>query len=536
MTCSSNTTSSIKRSFRLAAGVLALLAAPAAGTASQIDAVRKQAQAALDRRDPIAAEVPLRAAIRSGVPADALRAWLAQALIARGDRAEARRVLGEGGFTPDSAGLGWRMRGQLELVGGNLTGAAQAFDQAYRFTPNDANLWIDIASLRFTGGEEAQAIEAAQRAVTLDPANPRGLSLRGALIREQFGLAASLPWFEAGLRLKPEDPVLLGEYAATLGDMGQYRAMLVVCRKLSAVDPKNVRSWYLQAVLAARAGKTDLARAILLKTGKALRDVPAAIMLNGVLEYRAGNLNLAVEHFDRLSRMQPYNPQVRLMLARTLERQGDFRQIVQRFDGDARAPAAPPYLLDIVGRAWIALGQPKLGAPYLSRVSKPERAGATTIAADLPLAALALRYREGPNFAWNAVPYIRGLLTAGQGDDAQMVADRLRDSNPGASGSRLLAGDVRMIRGQSREALADYEAAATIRFNEPVLRRMDAALRALGRTGDANGMTSRYLAQNPSSIPAMKLLASAWEEQGNAPEVERMAAALAARGQSVPLR
>lgn len=536
MTCSSNTTFSIKRSVRLAAGVLALLAAPAAGNGSQIDAVRKQAQDALDKRDPIAAEVPLRAAIRSGMSADALRPWLAQALMARGDRREARKVLDEGGFSPDSAGLGWRIRGQLELTGGNLQAAAQAFDQSLRFNPNDADLWVQIASLRFSGGEQAQAIGAAERAVTLDPRNPRALALRGLLIREQFGLAASLPWFEAGLRVRPDEPGLLGEYAATLGDMGQYKAMLIVCRKLSAVDPKNTRSWYLQAVLAARAGNTGLARSILLKTGTSLRDMPAAILLNGVLEYRAGNFNLAVEHFDRLARMQPNNPQVRLLLARALDRQGDLRQIVQRFDGDARSPAAPPYLLDIVGHAWTRLGQRKLGAAYLARAQEPVRPGAMPIAADRPLGALALRYQEGPNFSVNAVPYVRGLLAAGQGDEAQAVADRLRSANPGAAEANLLSGDVRMVRGRAADALAEYQNGASIRFNEPVLRRMDAALRAVGRNADADGMTSRYLAQNPSSITAMKLLAAAWNGTTRKAETAALAAALAARGQAMPLR
>jgi hypothetical protein len=58
--------------------------------------------------------------------------------------------------------------------------------------------------------------------------------------------------------------------------------------------------------------------------------------------------------------------------------------------------------------------------------------------------------------------------------------------------------------------LIDYTNAAAIRFNEAVLVRMDAALRASGRAADADGMTSRYLAQNPESATAMTLLAAGW--------------------------
>jgi hypothetical protein len=50
---------------------------------------------------------------------------------------------------------------------------------------------------------------------------------------------------------------------------------------------------------------------------------------------------------------------------------------------------------------------------------------------DQPLGALSLRYQDAPNFAGVAVPYVRGLLAARRGDQARVVADRLRDANPG---------------------------------------------------------------------------------------------------------
>jgi tetratricopeptide (TPR) repeat protein len=479
--------------------------------------------------------------VRGGVSKDTVRAQLGQALLAQGNRAEAHRELEAGSFTPESAGLGWRVRGQLALAEGDLHAAAGAFDEALKADPRDADLWVGIASLRFSGGEQAQAIEAADRAVALDPRNARALAFRGLLIREQYGLAAALPWFEAGLRVRPDDPALLGEYAATLGDMGEYRAMLIVCRKLTTIDPKNQRPAFMQAVLAARAGKTDLARAILQRTGTALRDMPAAILLGGVLEYRAGNNNLAVEQFDRLVRLQPDNLEARQMLLRALARQannqqGNNRQIAERFDADAAQAYAAPYTLRLVGEAWQRLGDKARAVPYLLRAAHP----AGLVAAPLPAASassvLAVRYGEAPNLAQTAVPYIRALLHDGRKDEAQTVADRLRDANPGAAEAHLLAGDVRTMRGDAAGALADYQNGASIRFNEPVLRRMDSALRALGRVREADAMTSRYLAQNPASLLAMKLLAAAWQSGPRTHARNAVAAALAARGQSTALQ
>ena len=496
-------------------------------------------------RDPVAAELVVRRAIARTHADDALRPWLAAALLARGDRDGALAVVNAGPMTPDGAGLGFRVRGQIALVEGRLNDAAAAFDQALYFAPDDSDLWVAIASLRFTGGQQALAIVAADRAVALNPNNSRALALRGLLIREQYGLAASLPWFEAALQVHPDQPALLDAYASTLGDMGQYRAMLIVARKLAAVDPKSRRPLLMEAVMAARAGQTALARSILERTGTAFRDMPAAMLLSGVLEYRAGNFDMAVEVLEHLVRVQPDNIAARPVLARALAGKGDWRRLVDLFDGDVAAARAGPDLTALVGQAWLHLA----GRENADR-ARPDRAHGQALvrsaATDrrqlvMPLASngslpvLAQHYAENPQAAITAVPYIRALIAAHQADAAQAVADRLRDQNAGNSDAQMLAGDVRMARGDARGALIEYAKAAAIRFNEAALVRMDAALRATGRRGDADGMTSRYLAQNPQSAVAMTLLAAGWAgNPARAADLAVLRRAMLARGTDAP--
>ena len=545
MTCSSSTTFNIRRGALLA---LALGGATvASGGDTAIDAARREADAAITRHDPVSAEVGLRKVIARTHADKALRAWLAEALFAQGDSAGATAALDGGPMTPDSAGLGWRVRGQIALADGRLDAAAAAFDQALQRAPDDADVWVAIASLRFTGGEQALAVAAADRAVALDPRNPRALALRGMLIREQYGLAASLPWFEAALHLHPDEPPLLDAYASTLGDMGQYRAMLIVARKLAEVDPKNPRPRLMEAVLAARAGETGLARSILQRTGTAFRDMPAALLLSGVLDYRAGNFDLSVGAFERLVRMQPDNMVARHLLARSLAAKGDWRRVVDLFDGDVAAGRAGPDLTALVGQAWNRLA----GRESAARAKVDRARGQTLIAraaamrglqdaaplaGNGALSVLAQHYDDNPRLAANAVPYIRALLAAHQADVAQPVADRLRDENAGNADAQMLAGDVRMMRGVARSALIDYTNAAAIRFNEAVLVRMVSALRAAGRAGDADGMTSRYLAQNPESAVAMTLLAAGWAgNPARAADLAALRKAMLARGMDLPL-
>ncbi|MFM6830817.1 MAG: hypothetical protein ACKOVA_10875, partial [Novosphingobium sp.] len=85
-----------------------LAAAPVRGDASG-DALAK-ARTALTKGDGIAAEAPLRAAVRMGAPLDSVRADLGEALLLQGDRREARKLLYDGDFSEPTAAHGWHMR------------------------------------------------------------------------------------------------------------------------------------------------------------------------------------------------------------------------------------------------------------------------------------------------------------------------------------------------------------------------------------------------------------------------------------------
>ncbi len=226
---------------------------------------------------------------------------------------------------------------------------------------------------------------------------------------------------------------------------------------------------------------------------------------------------------------------LRAQVRQAKDDRGNDRQIAERFDADADAPYAAPYTQRLMGLVWQRLGDDERSALLLGRAAHPKGHGPAALPVEGASGVLAVRYAEAPNLAQNAVPYIRALLRDDRKNEAQVAADRLRAANPGAAEAHLLAGDMRTLRGDAAGALADYQRGAAIRFNEPVLRRMNAALRALGRAGEADGMTSRYLAQNPQSVVAMKLLAAAFQ---NGPRSDALAAvtkALAARGQLAPV-
>ena len=288
-----------RRLNRAALAALALLlAGAAAGQAagpSGPEALIAQARDDLARGDGLAAEVRLKQALDAGAPREAVAARMGEALLDQGQTAKARGWLAPGKFAAAEAAHGWRMLGLLEMREGQLAAAGDAYNKVIALTPKDPQLWVAIGQLRYAGGEHLLALEAADYALELDPDSVRALEFKGLFVRDQFGLTAGLPWFEAALAQDPGDLSAMGEYAATLGDLGQASRMLAVTRAMLERDGGNARALFLQAQLAARAGDMSLAKSLLNKTGDRLKGVPARLLLEGVIELEAGNNLLAIE-------------------------------------------------------------------------------------------------------------------------------------------------------------------------------------------------------------------------------------------------
>lgn len=480
----------------------ALSAAPSGPIGPEAEKHIAGAAEALDKGDGIAAEADLQRALGAGASRGEVAAAMGDALLRQGANDKAREWLAPGQFASGQESYGWRMLGRLERGEGNLPAAGRAYDRALQYAPNDGRLWVDIGRLRYAGGEQVQAAEAADHALALAPADPRTLEFRGQLIRDQYGLAAALPWFEAGLKVRPDDLALLGEYAATLGELGRAREMLKTTRRMLGLDPGNARALYLQAVLAARAGKMDLARALLGRTGDRIAGVPAAMLLRGALELEAGNPNLAIDVLDRLVKLQPANRPARLLLARAAAVAGDRTTLLAAFPGET---AASPYLLTLQAWAREADGQRDLAAPLLARAAAPVRAEPAPIGERGEAGILAADWAETPGRIGAGVPYVRKLLAGGNLALAGEIAEKLRGANPGSADAQAIAGDVQLLQHDPAGALERYRIAAKVRATSDLVARMALALDGAGQAASADGMVESHLAASPTDARLNRL-------------------------------
>lgn len=464
------------------------------------------ARADLALEEGIPAEAALRRAIDNGVDPKRTHALMAHAILLQGDP---RRALVEAAKAPEADRLyALRVRTRAYTAGGNLAAAQQAALAAVRLAPNDADAWTDLGRFRFNAGDVVGAIEAAGKATSLDKGNTDALLLRAELVRTQFGLVASLPWFEAALKRDPYRHAALIQYAATLGDAGRTRQMLAVTRKAMEVRPRSPQALYLQAVLAARAEQFGLARDLLQRAGSGVASLPGGLLLGGSLDIEQGRYERAIEKLRNLVSLQPMNITARKLLATALLRSDASKNgievilpVVARGDADS-------YALALAARGYERIGQRDTAAQYFDRAASPLRDGAAWFSTDDSLRMLTAAAQKAPaDDPRAAIPLIRGLIDSGETAAALAKAQEIAQRNPGAPAAHTLVGDTLMLLKQPAQAVPHYKDAASIRFDEAAMLRLVEALDRSGQRQEASTTLALFLSQNPLNLAALRLSA-----------------------------
>jgi cellulose synthase operon protein C len=445
------------------------------------------AEAQLRVGNGVGAEATLRRALELGGSADRLRPLAARAVLTQNEDSRALALLNGGPIHPDVAGEAGHVAGLIHLSRGNITAARDGFDAAIRAKPRDSSLWVDVARFRDANADAAGARDAVDFAIELDAQNAAALAAKANLLRIQEGLAAALPWYERALQIDPDNVDALLDHAATLGDLGQYRAMLVQLRHAAKLAPRSPRPHYLQAVLAARSGDYLLARSLLQRTRGAMENEPGFILLSAIVELELDGAAVAAYQADRLLTLQPHNLVARRLLAAASWASGDrdgaaevLAPLVARADADS-------WSLNLAARVAAERGDDAASAQLLRRAAALSRGDAAPFAeAD----AVGLRSREADANPLNpglVIPAIRAEIARGETGTAMARAQRLLEANRGVADAQMLFGDTALAARQWRVAIRAYRDA----------RALDAGVRTALRLANA-----QHLAGDPAGAAA----------------------------------
>lgn len=445
----------------------------------------------------------------AGVAAARTRHLSAEAALLQGDSAAALAEASSEDIAPEFQDEAARMRARALHAQGNPQGAADAFNLAIELDPESSDLWLDIARFRMDNGELRSAIEAIDRSVELDETNIEALVLKGRLVRSQYGMVASLAWFDQALAINPEYMPALFERAKTLGEVGRYSEMLAETRAILEAEPGNADALYLQAVLAARARNFRLARRIVEQIDGRLDRMAGMQLLHAGIAYEEQNYETAIRWLTDLTGYQPANRNALRLLAASQFRSGDMAAVIDTLGPLANRGDADSYMLTLMGRALERQGEFERAVPYLERAANA--GGHATMPIGRPpadaaeLAVLERAARDGDAPA--QVALIRAYLAIGRGGDALARAGQLAAQNPDAPDALILYGDLLGAQGRFAEAATAYADAANIRFNEATALRLIEALQRSGQGDVAVQTLALYRQQNPRNTSTALLSA-----------------------------
>jgi cellulose synthase operon protein C len=458
--------------------------------------------------DGAAATVELEKAVARGMSVNTLTHLAAHAALMQGDPKKALALAKRPLQSAVSRAYANRIAAAALSAQGDRDAAAKAYDAAAKVTPNSSSLWTDIARFRLSGGDVGGAGVTAARAVALDERNVEALILSGQLVRGQYGLIASLDWFDRALAVDPNSVLALAEAAASNGDAGRYGEMLRKTRRILAIDPTNARALYLQAVMAARSKRYELARTLVYRAGDRLDGMAGMQLLKGVLAMEAGAWEQAKIALEPLQWNQRTNLTARRLYGLALLRSGETNPAFHRLApiGD-RADADSYTLLTLAGMQE-ANGNRKGAGELRDRAAKSGRVIAPPFDLYGSLRPDVAASGQADN-ADVAIPRIASLMASGQAAQAVPLARQIAARNPGAAGAHMLLGDVLEANRDVRGAAAAYRVAANIDFSESVALRLYSALLRSGQAPAAALVLDTFLTQNPRNLPATLLAANA---------------------------
>ncbi len=465
----------------------------------------KLARVLFDIGDGLGAEAALDAARAAGGSEEELRPLFAKAAAMQGDADRALAIMANGPIASEMNGEAAWIAGSIYLDRGDLDSARNALDIAVRSLPRKSGLWVDVARFRSANAEALGARDAIDFAIELDKGNSQALAFKANLVRTQAGLRASLPWYDAALVADPDNVSALIDRAATLGDLGRYKDMLVAVRRAAELAPRDPRPYFLQAVLAARADNFLLARSLLQRTRGLLNSQPSFLLVSAIVELQLGGESVAADLSEKLLDQQPNNMTARRLLAVANWASGDpdgaeeaLAPLVARADADS-------WSLQLAARVAAELGKPTDAAFFLARGASLQRGEAEPFALANRYGQLTADATSNPLDPSVVIPAIAAELAGGQTKSALARAEKLRVVNRGVTEAQLLVGDAAMASGDMTTAILAYRAARDLDASERTTLRLANAQR---RAGDVAGSGATILAlrdSEPSSIAADRL-------------------------------
>ena len=424
-------------------------------------------KALLQNGDVAAAQVALLEALRLGVNRAEIVVPLAQAYLAQGKH---KLILEQQQF--NLAGLPSATQVRLLLIRasanadlGEVRGALQAIDDARAMDSKTSDVWLAEVPIRIRMRQFREATVAAERALALAPELAEAWYQKGSILHAAGDLQGTLKAYDRAITLDAKHVEARVARAGVYIDLGRQTDAASDVAELTRIAPKEPRGAYLQALLAERENKPEVAHAALKGLVGLLDPVPMdfiryrpqLLMLNGLAHFGLNEREKAKQYLEAFQRSQGNTPASKL-LAQIYMGESSTDRAIEVLETYLKAQPADGQALTMLSAALMAKGRNARAVGLMQQALKtrdaPEfhtvlglgliRSGQTSDAVSELEAALKLDPRQTRAGKALAELYLRG----GQAAKAAVVAENLVKQQPSNAEFFDLLG---MAKGDARD-------------------------------------------------------------------------------------
>lgn len=470
----------------------------------------RMAQLQMKLADPVAAQKEFRAAAALGADRWTIVPLLGEAMLAQGLNEETLAQVPARGPTPELTARNLLIRAVAQIGVRDLHAAGETLELARSQAPERAEVPLIEARIAAARNDLARTTAKLDEVLRRDPGQIDGLIMKERLLAAAGQAAEALALAERAVQAAPWSPMARMNRAADLMTAGQDARAQADVDFVLALQPRFTEAIYLKAVLMSRHDRLADAASELQKLEPSAPRLPQILFTQAVVAMRLGRAQSAAEAARRYVSLVPADPAGIRLLAQT---ELDAKRPAAALAALQRAPdASDGPTMDLLGRVLTAMGDEPAALQAFGRAAgaAPDDAailqhlGLSQLQQGDSAAAAATLDRSfslQPSLLAAGEALVIAALNVGGLEQADAALARLRASAGPTEGVGVLAGMVRMRRGDLDGAQAALTAALRA-FPASVDARLTLArvLVAQGRRPAALTLLGELAAREPANM------------------------------------
>lgn len=516
------------------------------------EARRLRGELALVLGDYAEAVQELERARELGAPFDSIVLSLADATTGLGRADEALAMLDFARGTRAADPLYWTIRAETLVRAGRLDEAERALESGGHAGDGGVRAQLARAQLAFARNDPAAAQEVLDREIGAAPDNPRLRSARGELFARTNRLTEAVADLQrsadlyAAARLVPREASALSALVQVHLARNDLDAAEAAATRLAQQAPTAARTAYLQALVEYRRGNFDEAAGLIQPLVNGAPDVAQFRSLLGAIHLARGNLGQAEQQLQTVLVRSPRDPAAIKLLAETNLRQQRPEAALATLRAVEDAAADDAQLGLLRGLASLMSGNVEQGLLYLEQAAsldptnqllKLQLARAYLAAGrDTDASGLLRESFEGGSTALEAALLRLFADIRGGTPDSSAAADLLAQF-PGEPRALTAVAIYSQVRGDNRRARELFEQAAELETSGATARLfVAAALVQEGRSGEAEQLLAKVVAEQPTNTQALTALAELLSARAAYEEAAQLLEQVTAQSASISAR